>query len=245
VKHVSGGRQQVRWVDLQSGERTQGEKVGFAESRDHREIVPRRGGDVGEVDEVVAQVHGAHGRVEDLAHRRDHVLAAERRAVVPEHVPAHVEDEGELVGGNRPAGGQRRLERILRVPGRVWLGHRFEHLALEHPVDGERTIGELVEARGFLVEPDQQRSAWFRHALVDAGRKAALLPGGIHARLRPCPGVRRGEQDGERESQAGTHEHLEARGKELLPRNHPRAGREERCLLTESFNNIQFGIRPP
>ena len=147
--------------------------------RDHGEVVARSGGDVGEVHEVVAQVHRADLGIEDLAHRCDHVLAAERRAVVPADAPAEVEDEGELIGRDAPVGRQRRLERVVGMLARVELGHRLEHLALEDPVDGEGRVGELVEAGRLLIEADHQRASAARRALVHTLGQPPFLPGGI------------------------------------------------------------------
>ena len=54
--------------------------------------------------------------------------------------------------------------------------HRLEHAALEHPVDREGGIGDLVEAGRLLIEPDDQCSARLGFALVYGLRQAAFLP---------------------------------------------------------------------
>src|SRR5438445_35370 len=100
----------MRRVDGQRRQRAEGQEIGLAVPRDDGEVVPGRRGDVGEIREVVAQVQRPDARVEDLLDGGDHVLAAERRAVVPDDAAAQMEGEGELVGRDFPTRGQRRLE---------------------------------------------------------------------------------------------------------------------------------------
>ena len=202
MEHVPAGLQEMGRIDRERRQGAEGQEIGFAVTGDDGEIVPGRGRNLLQIDEVVAQVHRAHGGIEDLPHRRDHVLAAERLAVVPDDVVAQAEREGELVRGDRPARRQRGLQRIFRVLARVGLGHGLEDLALQHPVDGQRGIGQLVEARGLLIEAHGQRPADSGDTPVDGGGKAAFLPVGVGVRRRAR------QQGGRRDLQAEKHRAL-------------------------------------
>jgi len=57
VEHVARARQEMRRVDLERRQGAKGEEVGFLVPGDDGEIVAGDGGDVGQVDEVVPQVH--------------------------------------------------------------------------------------------------------------------------------------------------------------------------------------------
>ena len=176
MQHVARLRQQMRRVDGQRRQRAEGQEIGLAVPRDDGEVVPGRRGDVGEIREVVAQVQRPDARVEDLLDGGDHVLAAERRAVVPDDAVAQMEGEGELVGRDFPTRGQRRLERVIGVLLRIQLRHRLDHLALQHPDDRQRGVGDAVQARWLLVDSHHQGSSLDGLALREARGQAAFSP---------------------------------------------------------------------
>src|SRR5438045_9649990 len=79
-----------------------------------------------------------------------------------------MEREGELIRGSLPAGGQRGFEGVIRVLARVELRHRLDHLAFEHPDDGEGGVRNAVEAGRLLVDAHHQSAAALRCSLRDA-----------------------------------------------------------------------------